>query len=1303
MRFLQLSFLLILLNSPIWCQLASWSLITDGTPTIMDVNVTAGVFKKGSGLNALSFSSNGASCSGWTTSIAPDTSDYFQVFIAPVNGYKLNIHTIAFSERRSLTGIRAYEVRISNTPNFSTYTTLVYDSVPDDDLTRDGTINGLNMLVNNGDTVYIRWYGYKAEGGTGTWRIAANTLSIDGTVTQINPNDNDSYASEPDTQVSGDTITSVCTTLALAKRIFSFKINDAGTADGLPTHISYIVVKNTNSVNWSNILGGAYIKVNNNNVVATDTIISYNTISFTFNSGAVDVPNGSSITLDVYVFLKPFPLTDNTPIKCYIDSSCLNAYINGSGFAPSFAPITSNTFYVDVVGSKLNISSQPVLVFPNVAFSFSCEITDNQGNRDLGYNGNILLQRSLGNGHLQSASGLSKTAVSGLAQWNDLTYDSIGIFQMTVSDGVSLFTSVYSNFIYCLLPPTTLDEHFDDGNFTQNPTWIGNTGDFIINSNYQLELNTTASSFSSYLCTPVKISEDSTEWQAWIHLNSNPSSNNNIKYYLASSNNNFTQPLNGYYLQIGEDGSQDALKFYYQQDFNSTLLTTATLGAVDTTPQVRVKVIRTQGGQWRIYADYTGGSAFLLENTVIETSFWDTLIYTGIICQYTSSNTSGKFFFDDFYLGPVQIDSIKPTLSEINVLDSLHLDLIFSEGISLSTAQNTSNYYVNNNIGNPVSALRDNLNATVIHLTFDTSFTSGITDTITISNLTDFSNNMIEQPIKESFLWYLVQPFDIEINEIMADPTPAVQLPTYEYIELYNRSNYTIELKNWTLTIGNATVPFPSYKFTGGSYIILCTASAASSLSTYGTTLPVITSSSALLNAGTLLVLKNNKGNIIHYINYSDSWYQNSHKKDGGWSLEQIDPMNPCGEETNWTASTNVKGGTPGAKNSVFRSNPDLTKPDLLRAALILPDTLLLTFNETILENAIIQPSHINVNHGIGNPDSTSFVDINQKKLLLIFNGSTFVKDTVYTVSVDAGIKDCAGNVSNIILTAPFAIGDSTYKNCLVVNEVLFNPQTGGNKYIELYNPTSHTYNLKDLNLTDINDTSLFIVSTEGFYAFPGDYIVLTENAKGVTNYFHTPYPKKIVEMSSFPSLNTTSGRVTLVNKYFDIIDDFSYDESMQFQLLNSFKGIALERIHPDLPTQDAQNWHSASESCGFGTPTYKNSQYGQFNHLESDITIEPEIFSPDMDGKDDVLNIRYKFSEQGYVASVTILDAKGRTIRKLVRNELCGIEGYFTWDGLTDSKTKATIGIYVVYVEIFDLTGTTKAFKKPCVLASHL
>ena len=71
-------------------------------------------------------------------------------------------------------------------------------------------------------------------------------------------------------------------------------------------------------------------------------------------------------------------------------------------------------------------------------------------------------------------------------------------------------------------------------------------------------------------------------------------------------------------------------------------------------------------------------------------------------------------------------------------------------------------------------------------------------------------------------------------------------------------------------------------------------------------------------------------GKTIHAVEYSSAWYQNEIKKDGGWTLEMIDTKNPCSGISNWKASVNTNGGTPGKKNSVDAVNNDETAPKLL-------------------------------------------------------------------------------------------------------------------------------------------------------------------------------------------------------------------------------------------------------------------------------------------------------------------------------------------------------------------------------------
>ena len=184
------------------------------------------------------------------------------------------------------------------------------------------------------------------------------------------------------------------------------------------------------------------------------------------------------------------------------------------------------------------------------------------------------------------------------------------------------------------------------------------------------------------------------------------------------------------------------------------------------------------------------------------------------------------------------------------------------------------------------------------------------------------------------------------------------------------------------------------------------------------------------------------------------------------------------------------------------------------------------------------------------------------------------------------------------------------------------------------------------------------------------------------------------------PSFNDDAGNVILLNEQGKIIDQLSYIDDWHFALISNEDGVALERIDYNAATQNQQNWHSAASSINYGTPTYKNSQYKADAAVQGEITVAPEIISPDNDGIDDFATINYSFSEPGYVANISIFDANGRPVRYLQRNALNGLKGYYRWDGLGEKQQKLASGIYIIYTEVFNLQGKSRKFKNIIVVA---
>ena len=166
--------------------------------------------------------------------------------------------------------------------------------------------------------------------------------------------------------------------------------------------------------------------------------------------------------------------------------------------------------------------------------------------------------------------------------------------------------------------------------------------------------------------------------------------------------------------------------------------------------------------------------------------------------------------------------------------------------------------------------------------------------------------------------------YDIVINEIFPDPNPAVGLPEKEFVELYNNSTKILELTGYAFSDGGTPVVLSEKVLLPGGYLILCDEDDVGAFQSFGDVMGVA-SFPVLNNDSDELTLKSNTGLLIHAVSYTDQWYNDVTKEDGGWSLEMIDPSNPCGGESNWAASIKATGGTPGMLHSVYNSLPDTT------------------------------------------------------------------------------------------------------------------------------------------------------------------------------------------------------------------------------------------------------------------------------------------------------------------------------------------------------------------------------------------
>ncbi|GAB5416959.1 MAG: hypothetical protein Crog4KO_18260 [Crocinitomicaceae bacterium] len=835
-----------------------------------------------------------------------------------------------------------------------------------------------------------------------------------------------------------------------------------------------------------------------------------------------------------------------------------------------------------------------------------------------------------------------------------------------------LFVAILTN--YTLFSQITDD--FNDGNFTANPTWAGTDADYIVNGSMELQLQNTVAD-TSYLTTPHALANlDDKEWRFYIQQSFSPSSSNYGRVYLTASSADLSTDPDGFYLQFGEAGSLDAVRLFRVQGGVDVEILAGPAAQIASSFQMGVRVVRDNTGLWEVYLDDSGGTAYALIGSATDAT---NLLgsHFGFFSEYTVSNAD-NYFYDDIYIGDEIIDLTPPTVASVTTISNNQVDVLFDEAVDQTTAETSGNYSYTPN-GTAVTAVLDGINPALVHLTLGGTLTNGTVYTLTVSNVEDLEGNaMTSQDEDFAFLIAEIPTWgDVVINEFVCDPTPVVGMPEAEFVEVYNRSNKIFDLQSWQLGDQSSDGTVQQAWLLPGEYRVLTTTAYVDSF----TNAVAVTSFPSLNNAGDHIVLTSDLGVAIDSIVYTDDWYQDDNKDGGGYSIERINPEDPCSDMSDWAASNDPSGGTPGVQNSIFDTTPDTQSPGILQTVALAPNFLEVYFTEgmdsTSLSDAIIT---INPTLTIQN----NYVLEAYPSMLTLQFQENLAASQLYNITLE-NVADCWANTAT--LNNVFALPATVEPGDIVINEILFNPVTGGSDYVELYNNSDKLLDINLLEMANLDDDTISnnAVIESNYLLFPGEYVVITEDSTQIQQYYPEAVLGHFVE-SDLPTYSNDEGTVYLINGN-ETIDAVSYLDDWHFQLMDSDDGKSLERIEPDGASNSPSNWHTAAESIGFGTPGAENSQYypaltnGTFNYTS-------ETVSPDNDGFEDVLQINYEMNAPGFVATFRIFDDRGRQVATVIDNELLSISGTIAWKGVTDEGTKASIGPYVGIFEAYDVNG---------------
>lgn len=851
------------------------------------------------------------------------------------------------------------------------------------------------------------------------------------------------------------------------------------------------------------------------------------------------------------------------------------------------------------------------------------------------------------------------------------------------------------------------------GQFTEDfslpslSAWSGDTTKFRVQAGrLQLFDPAPGSANEAFLSLSAPTSrEASTRWEFLAVQEFSASTSNYARIYLAADNPSLLLAQNGYYVQIGGiTGADDALELYRLDNGVPTLLIRGTAGAVGgARAEVRARLNRDTAGAWTLFADYSGGRDFKPEGQASDPSHYQGPFF-GPACKY-SSTRGQSFFFDDFLADPLYQDNTPPALIETVFQSPTSLRLRFNEPLSQASASDPLHYLLDPGGIRPVSAGWSPDDPALVLLSFSAPLENFKTYTLRINQLRDQAGNEAV-PIDYPFTFLFAEApvaGDLVFTELMADPTPGQgALPETEYLELHNRSAKALRTEGLQLRIGSSTATLPGLTLLPGAWVLVCAAADTADF-TGAATKMALPSLPSLPNSGASIRLTSKTGEILDALTYASSWYRNPDKDDGGFSLERIDPLQASDCPQNWQVSLAPQGGTPGAPNSIPAEQADRQGPSLALALGESPLELRLAFNEKLQGISAASLTHYSISPAL--PISQALEEADGYSLVLVL-GQELQPAQRYTVTAKAGLPDCLGNVSKSDQSLETGLPEPPAAGDLVVNEILFDPQTGGKDFVELYNRSNKLLNLQGLTLRNELKTGGTAETRIGapYLLFPGRWVAYTPDTADLRQRYPLPDSAQIAQ-NDLPSLDAEEGNASVYDgetllAAADYLDDYHH------ALLKSRKGVSLERVNPEASAQVAANWHSASSASGYATPGYRNSQYYPFDLAPGSdgfFTVAETAFSPDGDGYQDFLLLTYQTDQADYLVNIRIFDAQGREIKTLVQKELLANEGVYQWDGSTSEGAKAPIGIYIIWIEYYRPDGQKRQQKLVCVLAAKL
>ncbi len=836
-----------------------------------------------------------------------------------------------------------------------------------------------------------------------------------------------------------------------------------------------------------------------------------------------------------------------------------------------------------------------------------------------------------------------------------------------------------------VLRSQTISENFDSDLWPADYGWLGSVDSFQVRDGALW-------SNSSYAPGRLRIAKEFSvlhdlEWSIRVYLGFNPSTTNKLRIYFWSDSLDFTHPAaRAYYAELGESGNDDTLRFYVKRGLSDQLLWKSKRAIMLSSGEnlCDLRVVREGTEQFRVDYKLPMLEVWQSDSGIVMDSLGMNG-YMGMFCWFGTGSRGLLYSFDNVYVGPFRRDTTLPVIERIDLVSDKEILIHFNEEVELYRGvarvfpmqYGIQKYEI------------DSISPNEVHLWLSKPMQRGVMHTLSVDGFIDKSRNQMLDTTVEI---YWPGMGDIVINEIHLNPdTLRSKMPPIEYVELRNVSANDIQLCGWKLgdltTYKNEDMAvLPNYLLRSGSYVIITGIDSHSSFplqTIYCKDFPTLN------NDADVLFLQDSTGFIINVVSYNSSWFDDIFRSGGGFSIERRDDSITCSDEVNWAFSRNVRGGTPGFENSLGSTERE-RDPVFLEGIISKGDEHVLKFEKSV---RFTGDSEIEISPGVTMKVRDSLAD--QRYWKIVIDGS-FGEEFLRIPGV--WFKNCDGSrYYEDSITLYFEPVRNRY---VKINEILFNPSTGGNDFVEIANTSSYPVLLQNcwLSELDILDTSQQIESCllPDLILNPNGIQVFTVSGFSLREQYPVSYSSRIYGVDDMPNYPDDEGWVQL--RCSDtVLDRVYFNDEMHYKMLSDKEGVSLERISKSLPSDQKENWSSCPSRCLWASPGEENCSHFEIEDSDLKMQVTPRFISPNGDGEADRVWVCVQTKEP-MIVKMQVYNLSGMQIRQLASSTYVSGEHCFSWDGMFENGRRTEAGIYWIYMQQMT-EGMTESFVEKVIV----